>query len=866
MAPFVYRVAPPNAIPTAVHMQLKKDDPSLTAPKPTYKFQGKLPAAFNGLRHRRQWVTWTPTWNSKKKAWDKPPLSAHTGKPASINDVFAMGTFEQAAASAQRLGLAGVGFVLRPDDDLTGIDLDSCVTDSGSLSPLASEVVGYAETYAEYSPSGEGLRILAFGKVQHASKEDKIGVEVYGGGRYLTITGNQIEGTPDEIRQAPRTIARLQDAVAASRGKKPGKAKVTKPASGDFFANVNGAALVKRDAWVQTLHPTARKEAGTGAWRVYSADLGRDLQEDVSYHADGIKDFGDEYGLTPIDAVIRFGCAPDATKAAMWLCQQMQVEPASLGWRAAFGSNGSAPHPPVAATEPVSEWAEPVPLPIGLLPVMRFDYDMLPERLHSRVEDIAERMQCPPDLVAAPMMTALSSLIGRKVCVRPKKEDDWAVVPNTWNLNIAPSGFMKTPAYNEAMRPIRALEAQARDEFKQARAEHSEEVKAIEAARELREKSAKDEAKKALEKNKEANVKELLKQKVVEVPKVPVQRRYISINTSAEALGEILKGNHNGVIFARDEMMALLHLLDEEGQSTAREFYMIGWDGDTDYNFDRIGRGADNYIPAVCLSAIGGTQPERIAQYVDQIRRGNRGNDGLIQRFGLMVWPDTDTDWTDVDRHPNALARDMAKKVFEKLNDLTAEAVGARQDKIGDDLIGLPYLRLSAEAQAEFSIWRATLERRIRGGDSDLDPMMASHLAKYRKLIPALALIIHLVDWDPAGPAGDVSLDAMQKALKWAAYLETHAARVYGSGNTAVVAAAQAIMAKMKSKHLNADGFSSRDVWRPGWSKLKSSDIANAALQLLVDYDWLAASKVPETGGRMATVYKANPRALANEK
>jgi hypothetical protein len=97
----------------------------------------------------------------------------------------------------------------------------------------------------------------------------------------------------------------------------------------------------------------------------------------------------------------------------------------------------------------------------------------------------------------------------------------------------------------------------------------------------------------------------------------------------------------------------------------------------------------------------------------------------------------------DVDRHPNAMAREMAKQVFEKLNNLDAGAAGAHQDKIGADPIGLPYLRLSAEAQAEFTIWRATLERRIRGGDPDLDPMMASHLAKYRKLVPALALIIH---------------------------------------------------------------------------------------------------------------------------
>jgi primase-polymerase (primpol)-like protein len=230
--------------------------------KPAYKFHGNLPAAFDRLRGLRKWLTWDYIWNAKKGGWDKPPLSAHTGKPASINNIFDRGTFDQALAAMQKHRLAGIGIVLEPDDDLTGGDLDDCVTDSGTFSPLAAEVVGYAETYVEYSPSGEGLRILAFGKVQHASKDDKIGVELYGGGRYLTITGNQVEGTPDEIRTAPRSIARLQEAVAATRPKKQPTTKAAgrvKP--GDFFGNVNAEALARRDDWVPTLHPSVRREA-----------------------------------------------------------------------------------------------------------------------------------------------------------------------------------------------------------------------------------------------------------------------------------------------------------------------------------------------------------------------------------------------------------------------------------------------------------------------------------------------------------------------------------------------------------------------------------------------------------------------------
>lgn len=395
-------------------------------------------------------------------------------------------------------------------------------------------------------------------------------------------------------------------------------------------------------------------------------------------------------------------------------------------------------------------------------------------------------------------------------------------------------------------------QATAREAFSLAKAAYNSAI----AIAELKAKASKDEAKNRLAKDKTDDVADLLRQEAIAAP---VCKRYITINATTEALGEILKNNPNGVVNVRDEMMALLHKLDEEGQSEARGFYLQAWSGVTDYNFDRIGRGLDNYIPAVCLSMVGGTQPAKISQYIAGVRRGDRGNDGLIQRFGLMVWPDINPGWTNVDRYPNAMAREMATVVFEKLDALDARMIGAHQDRIGDREVGLPYLRLAPDAQELFLEWRTRLERRLRSGE--MDSLLEGHLAKYRKLVPSLALIIHLADSDTAAAVGDVPLEAIQKALKWAAYLETHAARVYGSGDAALVAAANAIIAKVRSGHLKRDGFSSRDVWRPQWSLLKDRDVAVSALKLLTDYDWLNATKM-ESGGRTATVYTVNPKVL----
>jgi len=38
----------------------------------------------------------------------------------------------------------------------------------------------------------------------------------------------------------------------------------------------------------------------------------------------------------------------------------------------------------------------------------------------------------PPDFVAVGVIVSAPAVIGRKVAIRPKRQDDWAVVPNLW--------------------------------------------------------------------------------------------------------------------------------------------------------------------------------------------------------------------------------------------------------------------------------------------------------------------------------------------------------------------------------------------------------------------------------------------------
>jgi len=93
------------------------------------------------------------------------------------------------------------------------------------------------------------------------------------------------------------------------------------------------------------------------------------------------------------------------------------------------------------------------------------------------------------------------------------------------------------------------------------------------------------------------------------------------------------------VLAYRDELVSLLKSLDKEGNEGARGFYLTAWSANEGYTFDRIGRGLNLRIDACCLSLLGTTQPAAIGSYLaDAVATG--GGDGLLSRFGMMVWPD----------------------------------------------------------------------------------------------------------------------------------------------------------------------------------------------------------------------------------
>jgi len=300
------------------------------------------------------------------------------------------------------------------------------------------------------------------------------------------------------------------------------------------------------------------------------------------------------------------------------------------------------------------------------------------------------------------------------------------------------------------------------------------------------------------------------------------------------------------VLGYRDELIGLLKSLDKEGQEGARSFYLEAWNGTGRYTYDRIGRGTID-IEAAVVSLIGSIQPGPLRTYLHGAVSDGAGADGLMQRFQLAVYPDISKTWRNVDRWPDTAAKNRAYDVICALDRLEPSAVGAEVES--DEI---PFLRFDSEAQDRFDEWRGELEHRLRSGEEH--PAIVAHLAKYRSLIPSLALLCHLAE----GHTGPVGIDSLVRANAWGRYLESHARRIFSAAVAPDTVEAIALAKKIISGEL-PDEFALRDIYRNGWIGLGTHDAAARAVGVLCDLDWLAEVEEP-TPGRPRTRYMVNLR------
>ncbi len=272
----------------------------------------------------------------------------------------------------------------------------------------------------------------------------------------------------------------------------------------------------------------------------------------------------------------------------------------------------------------------------------------------------------------------LSGLIGRRIVLRPKRADDWLVVPNLWGAVVGPPGVQKTPAVEEPLRPLRQLAAGAWKNQVAAAASFEKGKLVVEA----RQEAARLALRKAARQGRpDAELARLAADASPGIDPLDLpSRRYLVHDATVEKLGELLAENPNGLTIFRDELIGFLRSMDRQGHESDRGFYLEAWNGSNSFAYDRIGRGTI-MIPNTCLAIFGTIQPGPLARYLRASASGEEA-DGFMPRFQVLVYPDPIADFLNVDRRPDVAARDVAYSVFRRSTSSTRWRGAARSTRI----------------------------------------------------------------------------------------------------------------------------------------------------------------------------------------
>lgn len=703
----------------------------------------------DSLTSRQQWLVWRFVHKPGQKKPSKMPYYATTGhlrgwphgKPRNGEatdqqpqvdqghelDREHLTDFAAASAFAAARHFDGVGFAFLPGDGLIGIDLDGVIGGDDHSSALGLQITADCDTYGELSPSGTGLHLIGLGEVE-TFKSNDVGIEVFCGRQFFTMTGSHHPDTPFEVREIPeetlgylrgmveRAKEQARQAKEAARPAGPAAAPAA-PMPGTTTANRDEATrycLAALDSAVQRLR--SAKEGGRNDLLNGEAfGLGQLL------HTGGISEATVRAALTDaarssglpageIAATLRSGIESGKAKPKVIPPRQYRGAAPAPAARQQVPTNVDQDTgeildetPPAAndnqAEERAEDWPEPID-PFGVALPPELPLDVLPEAFRAYVADQAALLGCDPGIIGLSAVVAAAACIHDEIELQPKRHDPtWVEQPRLWLAIVGDPSAKKSPALKKAMRQVNRIDMRLAGENVGAEAEYQ------------RQHEAWKEAKKA---KGSGDIPE---------PKKPKKRRLVAEDITVESLSEVLRDNAAGVLTYKDELTGWFASMDaykggSKGASMDRAHWLEAYNGGRRL-IDRVQRG-NIIVPNWSTCIIGGIQP-------DMMRRisASMGNDGLLQRFMVLVArPAT----MDEDRVPDMAAMDRFRDLFEHLFSIAPSGTKVR-------------LSDGAHVVRERVARRA--DTMLRAFDS---PHIVAWLGKWTGLFARLLLTYHVIE------------------------------------------------------------------------------------------------------------------------
>jgi hypothetical protein len=700
-----------------------------------------VPDALKAIPH---WLVWRYTWRADRKrkgaagAWTKPPSSARTGGHASSTDPTTWCDFATALAAYQQGGWDGIGFVPTPALGLTFIDLDHCRHGTtGEIEPWARQLIDELGTYTEVSPSGTGIRLIALGRKPSAARSKKGGIELYDGrtgkgkqgGRYLTITGHRLPGTPAAIASRPEAIADVYTRLFA--GDAP-------PNAHDGHSPATPPPSAQGPPTDEEVLDRALGNARTGArfrrlWE--GGTLGNSASEDdlalLNYLA-----FWTGGDRAQMDRLFR----RSGLYRKKWEREDYReptITRALAGRTDFFGTTtmNAKPAPPKKHCE--------------LLRYEPFPGDALPQPLRRFVTEGAAAIGCDPSFVALPLLAALAAAIGNARRLELKR--GWYEPAVIWTVTVGDSGTLKSPAHELAVGPVKARQDVAFKEHQAAldhyQAEHDNFEQAL-----VQWQSNKTDPKPLPPQEKE-----------------PVCERVLVSDPTVEAVAGLLEHAPRGVLLARDELSGWLNSFDAHKKSRGGDVaHWLEMHRAGPILYDRkTGPIKVVHVPRAATSIAGGVQTQTLRKALGRDHFDN----GLAARLLLAMPPRRKRAWTDQDIDPDLVK--AVEQVFDRLYALDMDtSTGQPQPRT---------LTFTPEAKGAYVTFFNTHadEQLTLTGD------LASAWSKLEGYAARFALVLQCALWAASGQPPDgplhVGLGCVEAGITLANWFGREARRCYAA-------------------------------------------------------------------------------------
>ena len=512
-----------------------------------------------------------------------------------------------------------------------------------------------------------------------------------------------------------------------------------------------------------------------------------------------------------------------AMDAIIQRCQSSDAGTPAMDESAAIAEAAEEEH-----SESIMQRDLPVPLP-ERRQVDKMDADMLPPVVAGWAKDVAVRSSCPFEYAAVGGLMALSAALGKSVAVLPKRKDSWHEYGNLWGMCVGSPSAMKSHPLKEMLKPVEAMQITKAELIRGEIEKWNKDAAVVALKNEAIKNDNRKRLKAAMDAGEDTDSVSLTE--AVDLPPKPAEPCYLAKDITPEKLEVELQTNPRGITVYRDELRGLLASFTKSGHESARTLYLSGWSGKEALDTKRMSREKVS-LSSYALGVVGTIQPGPLGEFVSE--SGTKSDDGFMQRFGLMVWPDEMGAFKSVDQAPDLRARRAYVDCIKRLGD-----VNQGGQKIGYEVEGVKgaAIRFSPDAAAYFDQWTCSHMNRIRleNGCEALE----SHLGKYKKVVPALALLFHVSTIGGADSTADIERDSVERAVRLANVLESHARKVYSDEIAPEIKAAKALLSLAKEVSAETPVWRARDIYRRQRKGLKTAADVDQAAKMLIDYGHL---------------------------